>query len=106
MTLQTQSAMAFEISAPHFESNHYIKQSTHIKHVLSELLWFDAGQHPEQQVHDGRRPDVFDNQVYKILPLPQKLYNLKNNACTQTHIEQQKGQVYMVYLHPNSLHDL
>lgn len=44
--------------------------ATHTEDVLAELLWFDTGEHSEEQVHDGRRPDVFDHQVNKVLLFP------------------------------------
>lgn len=60
------------------------RPSTHVEDVLSELLRLDAGQHPEQQVHDGRRPDVFDHQVYEVLPLPQEVHNLETQIALKT----------------------
>lgn len=40
-----------------------------MKNILSQLLGFDTGEHSEKQVHDGRCPNVFDHQVYKIFLL-------------------------------------
>ena len=53
------------LSGDHLESSHWLKTtglwyrggvvvpSTHVKYILSELLWFNAGKDPQQQVHDG-----------------------------------------------------
>lgn len=50
--------------------------ATHIQNILSQLRRFNAGEHSEKQVHDSRRADVFDHQVYKIHLLLQKIHNL------------------------------
>lgn len=69
-------------------SNHYVvivvylcllRDDTHVENILSQLLRFDTGEHPEQKVHDGRGSNVFDHQIYEVLPLPQKVDDLNRN---------------------------
>lgn len=65
-----------KLSDRYYEQHIKDNGATHIQNVLSQLRWFNAGQHSEKQVHDSRRADVFDHQVYKIHLLLQKIHNL------------------------------
>lgn len=64
---------------------------THIKNIMSQLLGFNACEHSEQQVHDGRRPDVFDHQINKVVSLPQKIHYLLKTEEKPTQIPSALG---------------
>lgn len=49
---------------------------THIDHVLSQLGPLHTSEETQQQVHDGRGADVLQQQVHKVILLPQEGHQL------------------------------
>lgn len=49
---------------------------THIDHVLSQLGPLHTSEEAQQQVHDGRGADVLQQQVHKVILLPQEGHQL------------------------------
>lgn len=55
--------------------------AAYIDHILPQLGPLHAREEAQQQVHDGRRANVLQQQVHKVVLLPQEGHELGAQAC-------------------------